>query len=181
MKKVVLFMSLFALVAIQANAQRKPVKRSSYSNSSVADYHTALGMRVNPWIVGFTIKHFIKGPHAIEGIVSTNHERNNNVTMTGLYEYHWNVFGKSEFNMYAGGGVHVGIYDRFDYDRDRWVRDGKGTYATAGLDGIFGLEYTFKKIPLNLSADLKPYFHFSGQTNFFGEEIGGISARYTFK
>ncbi|MBC9931866.1 hypothetical protein [Chitinophaga qingshengii] len=174
MKKVVLFLSLFALLAVQANAQKK----KSYGNN-VENYNTALGIRLNPWVVGFTIKHFIQGPHAIEGIVSTNHEHKANVTITGLYEYHWNI-GRPELNMYAGGGAHIGFYDRRDYDWDRYVDKGKGTYVSPGLDGIIGVEWTFKKIPLNLSADLKPYVQFVGPTNYIGEEIGGVSARFTF-
>ncbi|ASZ13946.1 hypothetical protein KTO58_04375 [Chitinophaga pendula] len=174
MKKLVLFLAFTALIATQATAQRRS------RSSDVANYSTALGVRVNPYLIGFTIKHFLSGPHAIEGIVHTNLTNNKNVTFTGLYEYHWNAFGHPEWNLYAGGGVHIGVYDRFDYDRKRWDRKGNGTYATVGMDGIIGVEYTFKKIPLNLSADLKPFFHFSGETNFIGEEIGGISARYTF-
>lgn len=174
MKKVVLFVAVCAFLATQANAQR------TRSGGSPANYKTALGARVNPWIIGFTIKHFISGPHAIEGLATTNHDHRNNATFTGLYEYHWNVFGQREWVMYAGGGAHVGFYDRREYD-DRWDGRDRDTYVTAGLDGIFGVEYTFRKIPLNLSADLKPYFHFSGKTNFIGEEIGGFSVRYTFK
>ena len=174
MKKVVLLFSLIAMVAMQANAQKK----SSYG-SGPANYNTALGIRLNPWVVGFTIKHFIQGPHAIEGLVSTNHEHRNNITFTGLYEYNWNI-GVPKLNMYAGGGAHVGFYDRRDYDWDRYMDKGKGAYVSPGLDGIIGIEYTFKKIPLNISADLKPYVQFVGPTNYMGEEIGGVSARYTF-
>ncbi|NSL91137.1 hypothetical protein [Chitinophaga solisilvae] len=176
MKKVVLLFGLIAMIAVQANAQKK---KSSYRSNSVENYNTALGIRLNPWVVGFTIKHFLQGPHAVEGLVTTNHSNRTNVTITGLYEYHWNI-GMPELNMYAGGGVHVGFYDRLDYDTDRYWNKGKGTYVSPGLDGIIGIEYTFKKIPLNLSADLKPYVQFVGPTNYIGEEIGGISARYTF-
>lgn len=177
MRKVVLLFGLLAIVATQANAQRKSYRSSG---GDVQNYGTALGIRLNPWVVGFTIKHFIKGPHAVEGLVTTNHSHDNNVTFTGLYEYHWNITGRKEWNMYAGGGVHLGIYDRHDYDWDRWNRKGNGTYASFGLDGIVGVEYTFKKIPLNLSADLKPFVNFTGGTNFIGEEIGGVSARFAF-
>ncbi|SHL18226.1 hypothetical protein SAMN05444266_102341 [Chitinophaga jiangningensis] len=177
MKKVVLLFSLFAVLAIQANAQKK----SSYRGGSygVENYNTALGIRLNPWMVGFTIKHFIQGPHAIEGLVTTNVSNRTNVTFTGLYEYHWNV-GMQGMNLYAGGGVHLSILDRLDYDEDKFHEKGKGTYATPGLDGIIGIEYTFKKFPLNISADLKPFVQFVGPTSYMGEEIGGVSARFAF-
>jgi hypothetical protein len=176
MKRAALILGLVALMAVQANAQR--LRRGG---EAPANYGTALGIRMNPWIVGFTIKHFISGPHAIEGLAFTNFDKGSNVTFTGLYEYHWNLTrDMPELLMYAGGGAHLGIYDRYDYDRDRFFRDGDGSYFTAGLDCIIGVEYTFKKIPLNISADLKPFFNFSGGTHFLGEEIGGASARYTF-
>ncbi|MBV8252456.1 MAG: hypothetical protein JO154_07600 [Chitinophaga sp.] len=178
MKKVVLLFSLFAVLATQANAQKK---KSSYHGGSygVENYNTALGVRLNPWLAGFTIKHFIAGPHAIEGIVSTNFAQRTNVTFTGLYEYHWNV-GMQGLNMYGGGGVHVGIYDRLDYWEDKFHEKGNGNYVTPGLDGIIGIEYTFKNIPLNISADLKPYVQFVGPTNHLDQEIGGVSARFAF-
>ncbi|UYQ94292.1 hypothetical protein MKQ68_04195 [Chitinophaga horti] len=173
MKKIVLLCGMLAALSLGANAQRM---------SNPADYKVGLGVRFNPWIVGFTAKGFLKGPHALEGIVHhyfNGGDNINNVTITGLYEYHWNVFGVSEFNMYAGGGAHLAIWERRYYDNGRWHNDGSD--AMPGLDGIFGLEYTFSKIPLNLSADLKPYFHFNGDNDFFGRQIGGMSVRYTFK
>ena len=171
MKQLVLFFGLFAMISIQASAQK----------SSPANYSTALGVRTNPYLIGFTVKHFIAGPHAIEGIVSTNFSRRGNVTFTGLYEYNWNFLPNKEWVMYAGGGAHVGAYDRYDYYDNDLDRLDDGTYVTAGLDGIFGVEYKFKKIPLVLSADVKPYVNFSNGTHHIGEEILGISARYTIR
>ncbi len=172
MKQLVLLLSLCTMMAVQANAQRR--------GSASFGYQTAVGLRVNPWLVGGTIKHFISGPHAIEGLITTNVSNRRNVTFTGLYEYHIAPFPKPEFHLYFGGGAHVGIYDRRDYYNDDWNRHGDGTYVTPGLDGIVGIEYKFKKIPLVVSGDLKPYFNFTGGTHFVGEEIGGASVRYTF-
>ncbi|MRG45573.1 hypothetical protein GFS24_10630 [Chitinophaga sp. SYP-B3965] len=173
MKRILLLFGVLSLMAIQASAQR---------GGSPGDYKTAIGVRVNPWIIGFTAKHFIQGPHAIEGIVShyfgSGDRDVTNVTLTGLYEYTWNVFGKSEWNMYAGGGAHVGFWrDRYYDNNGRKEYD---TEANVGLDGIFGVEYTFKKIPLNLSGDIKPFFNFNGGHDFIGEQLLGVSARYTF-
>lgn len=177
MKRILLLFGVLSLMAFQANAQRR-----TSGGGSPGDYQTAIGVRVNPWTIGFTAKHFIKGPHAIEGIVShyfgSGDRDVTNVTFTGLYEYTWNVFGKSEWNMYAGGGAHVGVW------RDRYYDNGNKRYhseAVVGLDGIFGVEYTFKNIPLNLSGDIKPFVNFNGGHDFFGEQLLGVSARYTFK
>jgi hypothetical protein len=174
MKQLVLLFSLITMMAVTADAQKRRSSSGSFG------YETAVGLRVNPWIVGGTIKHFIAGPHAIEGLITTNVSNRRNVTFTALYEYHIAPFPKPEFHLYFGGGAHVGLYDRRDYDTDEYFRHGDGTYVSPGLDGIVGIEYKFKKIPLVVSADLKPYFNFNGGTNFFGEEIGGASVRYTF-
>lgn len=175
MKKVLFIFGMLSLFAFQASAQK---------GGSPADYKTGLGLRLNPWLVGFTAKHFVKGPHAIEGIVhhyfNGRNDAGSNVTFTGLYEFTWSVFGRSEWNMYAGGGAHVGFWRDYYWDNNG-RRVGDGTTAYAGLDGIFGVEYTFSKIPLNLSADLKPFFNFNGGHDFLGEQIGGVSVRYTFK
>ncbi len=187
MKRILLLFGVLSLMAFQANAQRKkPVAHHYRGGGSPGDYNTALGVRVNPWLVGFTVKHFIKGPHAIEGIVhhyfggDVRDDAGSNVTFTGLYEYTWNVFGKSEWNMYAGGGAHLGLWRDYYWDNNGYRRN-NGTTAVPGLDGIFGVEYTFKQIPLNLSADLKPFFNFTGGHDFIGEQIVGVSARFTFK
>ena len=170
MKQLVLLFSLCTVMAFQANAQRR---------GSATDYVNAVGVRVNPWLVGATFQHFFTENHAFETIASTNVSRRTNVTFTALYEYHFDL-GDTPLRMYAGGGVHVGVYDRWDYDRDRYWKHGDGSYATPGVDGIIGLEYKFKKIPLVISGDLKPYVNFVGGTHHIGEEIGGASARYTF-
>src|SRR5690606_13625750 len=109
MKRILLLFGVLSLMAFQANAQR--------GGGSPADYNTALGIRLNPWTVGFTAKHFIQGPHAIEGIVSHyfggGDDAASNVTFTGLYQYHWGFTNRSEWNMYAGGGAHLGFWRDF--------------------------------------------------------------------
>ncbi|MVT10399.1 hypothetical protein [Chitinophaga tropicalis] len=170
MKQLVLLLGLCTILTVQTNAQKR----------SATNYQTGIGLRVNPWMAGFTIKHFVKGPHAIEGIVASNFAHDENVTFTFLYEYHWQL-GQPDFRLFAGGGAHIGIYDRWYYDRERYYEHGDGAYVSPGLDGIIGLEYRFKKIPLAISGDLKPYFNFTGGHKFYGEQIGGATARWTFR
>ncbi|PUZ24330.1 hypothetical protein DCM91_12935 [Chitinophaga costaii] len=154
---------------------------SSYKTVGT-DYNTALGVRGNPYLIGFTVKHFVEGPHAIEGMITTDINRNGNVTFTGLYEYNLKVFQDlPEWSLFFGGGLHFGVYDRWDFNRDRFYKKGDGSYVTGGIDGIIGVSYTFKKLPINLSADLKPYVNFSGPTKYMAEQMGGVAARYTFK
>ncbi len=179
MKKLVLVLSLCNFVTFSAMAQQR--SHGSY-NFEGTDYNTALGVRGNPLMIGFTVKHFIQGPYAIEGLVTTDVNRNGNVTFTGLYEYNLKmVTNHPEWSLFFGGGLHFGVYDRWDFDHDRFIKKGDGSYVTGGIDGIVGVSYTFKNLPINLSADLKPYVNFSGPTKYMAEQMGGISARYTFK
>ena len=180
MKKLVFIFSLCSLISIGAFAQQR--SHASYNNTVGTDYNTALGVRFNPFMIGFTVKHFIEGPHAVEGLITTAVNRNANVTFTGLYEYNLKIVpDQPEWTLFFGGGVHFGVYDRYDFDYDRYFHHGDGSYVTGGIDGIIGVSYTFKKLPINVSADLKPYVNFDGPTHYMAEQMGGISARYTFK
>ena len=48
-----------------------------------------------------------------------------------------------------------------------------------GVDAVFGVEYTFDEIPLNICIDIMPNLNLVGYVgpNFF---VSGISARYVF-
>ncbi|ATL49426.1 hypothetical protein COR50_20850 [Chitinophaga caeni] len=171
MKKIILAFGVIFLLAAQSNAQSR----------GGGNYKTAIGVRVNPWLIGFTAKHFLSGPHALEGIISHEFTNNTagNVTLTGLYEYHFNPFPHPEWNLFAGGGVHAGVYRDYYWDGNgRKVKN--DSEGIVGLDGIFGVEYTFKNIPLTLQGDVKPFVNFTGGHDYYGERIFGASARYTF-
>jgi hypothetical protein len=47
-----------------------------------------------------------------------------------------------------------------------------------GIDGVFGAEYKFKKIPLAVFADIVPFTEFVDR--FYVYPMGGIGARFTF-
>ncbi len=135
------------------------------------DYNTAIGLRGGPFI-GFTVKHFLSEKSAIEGIVST---RWKGIEITGLYELHNRAFQVDRLNWYFGVGGHIGFYDG---KYTKWDTVEK-TYTNVGVDGILGLEYNFKEIPLNLSIDWKPAFNIIGYTGFWSDN-GALSIRYTF-
>lgn len=179
MRKLVFLLSLCSIVSFSAMAQHRTPPRPTPAED---DFNTAIGVRFNPFLIGFTIKHmFDGGPHSIEGIAATDVNRGGNFTMTALYEYNLKIVpDHKEWTLFFGGGVHLGIYDRWNFDHDRWVKHGDGSYATPGIDGIVGVSYTFKNLPINVSADLKPYANFSGPTKYMAEQMGGLSARYTF-
>lgn len=166
MKKLVLF---FTFLSVCLSTQL-------FAQSS----NVALGLRATPDGGGFTGKFFLNKNSAIEaqvnagGIMGLPGESFN---MVGLYEYHF-ILPDPSWRIFFGGGLHAGVWDRGRYYsdmRDRWV---DGSQAIFGIDGIGGVEYVFKKIPLGLSADIKPAINFVSDVDFFPHNMFGASARF---
>jgi len=134
------------------------------------DYKTAVGVKVYPGAV--TVKHFLSGGKAIEGI---GYLTSDGFRVTGLYELHYDLGNVEGLKWYVGGGGHLGIWS------DAW----KNKYPTRqagmaiGVDGILGLDYKIKGAPLNLSFDWQPSFNLIGY-NYFEGGWGGLAVRYTF-
>lgn len=138
------------------------------------DYHTAIGARVG-YFNGLTIKHFISGNNAIEGIASF---RWRGFVLTGLYEWQKPVKGLRNLDYYIGLGGHVGFWDNkhyYWYDNDR----GPGNFTVLGVDFIAGLEYNFTEVPFNVGLDWKPAFNLIGDSHWWGYGIA-LSIRYAF-
>ena len=141
----------------------------SISNSQ--DYNTGIGLR-GGFFSGLTIKHFISPKTALEGIFDS---RWRGFQFTGLYEVHHHVFDAERFKFYYGVGGHIGVWDgRYTDWGDRGTN-----YTVIGIDGILGLEYSFREIPFNLGIDWKPAFNFVGYSGYWGDG-GAISLRYIF-
>jgi hypothetical protein len=144
-----------------------------FLSGSVAakDYNTGIGLRGGAWN-GLTVKHFISEKAAFEGLFDS---RWRGFNLTGLYEIHNQAFDTDRLNWYYGFGAHIGFYDT---QYKKWG-DNSGTYTVLGIDGILGLEYNFKEIPINLGIDWKPTINLSGYSGFWGDG-GAISIRYIF-
>ena len=155
MKKLIVLVSLFCLVTI------------SYAQ----DYNTGIGLRGGS-ANGLTIKHFVSGNAAIEGIISSRWE---GVNLTGLYEIHARAFNEPGLNWYYGFGAHIGFWDG---DHTHWGHEDRN-YTVIGIDGILGLEYNFREIPINLSLDWKPALNIFDNNDFWGDQ-GALSIRYVF-
>jgi hypothetical protein len=143
---------------------------------SAQDYKTSLGIRAGVPFgpSGGTIRHFLNRTNAVEGILASNF--GTGITLTGLFENeHWTGYYPG-INWYWGLGAHIGFMDA---SATRWVPASYSGGSIMGFDGVFGVEYTFDKIPLNISVDVMPSFNLWGYTgvNFFNS---GISARYVF-
>lgn len=167
MKKLTyLLIILVLLVANKAQAQ--------------SEYKSAVGGRVGVPIAG-SIKHFISQAGALEGYAgfrdagSSIHYSGINITIGGMYQHHFPIGDIDGFQWYVGGGVLVQFFN---------VDDNRDDYSSTGfaLNGVGGVDYKFKGIPLNVSADWMPTF-FLNKTYYsnFGAGYGGIAARYTFR
>ena len=134
------------------------------------DYSTAIGVRLGTG-TGLTVKHFINKKGAIEGMLLT---RWPGFDITGLYEIHGEAFETNHLNWYYGFGAHIGFYNG---DYVEWGSPGS-TYTVFGIDGIIGIEYTFREAPFNLGIDFKPMLNLVGYTGLWPEVA--LSLRYGF-
>lgn len=156
MKKLTFILLIALFLGLKSNAQ---------------DYNTGIGLRGGLG-TGLTIKHFLNGKAAVEGILDS---RWSGFSVTGLYEIHNQAFDVDRLNWYYGVGGHIGFWDGNHY---RGYNDGRN-YTIIGIDGILGLEYNFKEIPFNLGIDWKPVFNLTSASGFYGDG-GAISIRYIF-
>ena len=143
------------------------------SISKAQDYNTGIGFR-GGFSSGLTVKHFVGPKAAFEGILST---RWNGFIITGLYEVHNQAFNAEGLKWYFGFGGHIGFWNG-NYNKNYWGDYGT-SYTVVGIDGILGLEYSFKDVPINLSLDWKPAFNFVGYSGFWADG-GALSIRYIF-
>jgi hypothetical protein len=135
-------------------------------------YQTGVGLRLGV-SNGLTVKHFISGRDALEGIF---HTRWGGVVLTGLYEVHKDIPEAAGLRWFYGGGVHIGTWNG-DRGRSSWG-DHQGQ-TIFGIDGIIGLDYPFEVVPIGLSLDYKPAFNISNNAGFWGDEVA-LSIRYIF-
>jgi hypothetical protein len=140
--------------------------------TTAQDYTTGIGFR-GGLSNGLTVKHFISSNTAIEGILSTRWQ---GFEITGLYEIHNEAFNTDQLKWYYGFGGHIGFWDG---NNASWADNKDKSYTVIGIDGILGLEYSFKEVPINLSLDWKPTFNLIGYSGFWGDG-GALSIRYIF-
>jgi hypothetical protein len=146
----------------------------SYFIMNGQDYKNSLGFRAGlpfgPY--GATIKHFLNKSNAVEGIVGSDF---NGISATGLFQFeHWTGFYPG-INWYWGLGAHAGFMDA----GARWAPGSFTGGGVVGTDGIFGFEYTFDEIPINISVDILPSFNLVGYLGL-NSISSGVSIRYVF-
>lgn len=123
-------------------------------------YNTAVGARIDRGLFGITVKQRIFKTVMGEGVISGNQDR---ILGTVLAEKHYPIIGRG-LSAYMGAGGHIGSSAEI------------GTII--GPDILVGVDFKAPFMPLNISADVKPAYHFgkegSDQFNF----STAISVRY---
>lgn len=146
------------------------------------DYKTGIGIRLGGWNRGVSVKHVVGGSGALEGLVSFG---SSSLVITGLYEKHTGFPNAEGLNWFFGGGAHLGFYnDGYDYYYYNYrgnkvvvYKDNGSATSGFGLDFILGLDYKFKKAPINISLDTKPFVDFGRE--FRGWWDGALTVRFT--
>jgi hypothetical protein len=113
--------------------------------------------------------------------------RKQGLQLTGLKEYHvLDAFDieREEFTFIYGFGAHVGFES---WHKELYNFSDNGFYLERrsgpiiGLDGLAGIEYNIREIPLVAGLEVKPYFNVFGK-NFFQVQPFDIAftLKYTF-
>jgi hypothetical protein len=135
-------------------------------NTTLKAQEIGAGVRFST-IGGFTGKFLLDQNQAIEAQLNSN---GSGIDIVGLYEYHMNIPDAPQWRWFFGAGAHIGTWSH------------EGVNATLiGIDGIIGIEYLIKTVPIGISLDFKPAFDFSNYAdNFIAHNTIGIAGRYYF-
>ncbi len=133
-------------------------------------YQTAVGVKFYPTAI--SVKHFIADTKAVEGL---GYFYRDGLRVTGLYELHYDINSVEGLKWYVGPGAHIGFWN------DAWKKENpnRNSSIVIGIDGVLGLDYKIKDVPLNISFDWQPSLNIVGYT-YFEAGWGGLAIRYTF-
>lgn len=135
-------------------------------------YRTAIGLNAG-YNYGITLKHYLNAKNMIEGIANFNYGPG----LTVLYEFNnRHPFNVDELDWYYGAGAHAKFVNG---RRANAFYSDLSTHVTLGIDGILGLEYTFKDMPFNLGINIKPELNFTSNNLFWFD--GALTFRYILK
>lgn len=151
---------IFAAVAIGFAAKAQDQNTGYVPDNYKPDHYTnSIGLRAGTEL-GASFKHFYRPTWAFEAQLTTGYRA---LVFTGLFEKHYEIFYTPGFNLYFGGGAHIGNWGDVAYYHHT-IANGEDLYyktyepvPSAGVDGVFGLEYQFPRTPFSIGADVKPY------------------------
>lgn len=171
-----IFGTCAALLATDPIGIIKPAQQSPTLSINSSSYTTAFGVR-GAGTSGFTIKHFTQKFRAIEGILGFYPHA---FSATVLLEKYANAFETAGLNWYYGAGGHIAAtnsrYDRNEY----WGYQRDDGDFGLGVDGIVGMEYKIREIPIAISLDIKPFLEVTTSGNIFMALDPGLGIKVTF-
>lgn len=152
------------------------ISNASAQKNQSQDYTNAVGLKFYP--AALTAKHFFNHTVGVEGI--TYLYDNASLRFTGLLEFNFDIPTVPGLKWFIGPGAHVSF-----------LRYKTQATTFAGIDGILGLDYKFKGVPINLSLDWQPSFEFGEEPTYenhhhikdgpgFVGSWAGVAVRYTF-
>lgn len=110
------------------------------------DYNNAIGL-YGGLGGGINFKTFISNSNSLEFFLTGGE---NYYRVTGLYE--WNkALQWNRTNLFYGLGAHIAAHD------DGYKHTEKS--LDLGVDGIVGIEYTFRELPMNVGFALNPFIN----------------------
>ncbi len=117
------------------------------------DYRWGIGVRGGVECTGIAFKYNFDPANSIDAMLALIPR---NANLFALYERHIPVIAEG-FRFFYGGGANLGSWkDKF----------------TFGIDGVVGLEYKIKPIPLALAIDYKPFWNMVGHNRFIADDFG---------
>jgi hypothetical protein len=142
-------------------------------------YDNALGIRVGG-TNAVTFKHFYRNQMAWEGQLGVF---GNGSSLTGLVMQHGNAFHTPGLRYYAGGGLHLAVYNGRNYNNwpGRDIQYYDSNSVAFGVNGILGLEYVLRDAPIGFSVDLKPFIEMGPGGNVGFSPDPSIGVKFIFR
>lgn len=137
-------------------------------------YNTAIGVR-GLGTSGLTIKHFTGANKALEGIIGFYP---NAFSATLLVERYAPAFDEPGLSWYYGIGGHIATQS--DVIRNDGLYRRETSEVGFGVDGIFGIEYKIREVPIAMSLDFKPFFEVATDGDAFIALDPGLGIKVTF-
>ncbi len=159
MIKKILFTALLLKVAASGFAQRGMLDN-------------AIGVRLGLGS-GVTFQHFFTDQKVFEAIA---YQRFGGANLTLLAEGHEQMLDVRGLKWFYGAGGHMWLYNKNSVLQENILAENS---IALGIDGILGLAFYTRSIPLQFTVDWKPGFNLWG-SHYIEWDSGGISARYRF-
>ncbi len=173
--KILKHLSVIVLILCTVSSNSQTTLNTTSQSSR--NYNTAIGLR-GGGTSGLTIKQFVNGSQAIEGILGI---WNNGFGATLLWEKYVNAFNVDGLNWYYGAGGHAAFWSS-----DFRLNNGNNRYDYAdndmglGVDGIVGIEYAIPNIPFAISLDVKPFVEVTTNGNTWVAIDPGLEIKLKF-